>query len=605
MYKLSTFMAQGDHGYSAVPLFGPADAVFEKTASNGLLPEVLRYITNLKPRAGSQYVLVNAMGAGEYYGSNINGDHFEEAGLIHKPSGWTNDPLVDRAIGKDWTYGFPTFYNAYPYAHHKNKDSSRAYGEVELAVWNDQMKRVELVCRIDHDKCEKFGGISVWDKLKTGMFPDVSMGSKVCYDLSSITTDWDLYRQALDTYDPKKFAYPGLAALDFHKKLKAKDGVGIRGLSITRNDYDEWTKNHMNRILPDGRKVWVYNPYPRFFDISFVFIGADRTAKTMVFIVKHGDQRYVPSAEAGEKIAAAQGFDGMDKVPWVQRPESPLVKKLLEEQRAEASKTKLAHVVEELAKVAEDSSMSLIFGNVKLSATKEGEIEKEVIPSQFAGKAVPLLEESDEDLPDWAVDALSSVPEDKALGTTAAMGIVLKPKEFQRILLLRAGKKNTADELASANEVFPASSETTPMDLGESSFLPGLARLLMPLLAIRSALGPLLEQRLLLGKKNGDEPPTSHSSEELRKIGAAYNGYRQALMETVGTAQDVLPLAAPADLEVSKLASAPPEHLFTPLSFAYLKLAHLPVVGKAPAVVSLKSQTASVGRVAPSKDTCH
>jgi hypothetical protein len=31
-------------------------------------------------------VLVNAMGAGEYYGSNSNGDHFPEAGLIHRPS---------------------------------------------------------------------------------------------------------------------------------------------------------------------------------------------------------------------------------------------------------------------------------------------------------------------------------------------------------------------------------------------------------------------------------------------------------------------------------------------------------------------------------------
>ena len=299
MYKVSTFLAESDYGYSAIPLFGPSDSVFEKTASATLLPEVLRYIDVLKPRAGSQYVLVNAMGAGENYGSNINGDFFEESGLIHRPTDWTGDPLVDKAKGKKWTYGYPTFYNAFPYKHHQNKDPGRAYGEVELAAWNPLMKRVELVCRVDHDKCMKFGGMSVWDKLSTGQFPDVSMGSKVCYDLSSITTDWEEYRKALKTFDPKKFAYPGLAVLDYHKKLKRENGVGIRGLSITRNDYDEWTRNHMNKILPDGRKVWVYNPFPRFFDISFVFIGADRTAKTMVFIIRQGDQKYVPSAEAG------------------------------------------------------------------------------------------------------------------------------------------------------------------------------------------------------------------------------------------------------------------------------------------------------------------
>ena len=96
MLKVSTYLAESDFGLAAVPLFGPADSAFEKTAAPGLLPEVVQYIENLRPRDDAQYVLVNAMGASEYFGSNINGDHFPETALIHKPDDWTGNPLIDK-----------------------------------------------------------------------------------------------------------------------------------------------------------------------------------------------------------------------------------------------------------------------------------------------------------------------------------------------------------------------------------------------------------------------------------------------------------------------------------------------------------------------------
>ena len=120
MLKVSTFLAESDFGLAAVPLFGPADSVFEKTAAQGLLPEVVTFIEGLRPMADAQYMLVNAMGASEFFGSNINGDHFPEEALIHKPDSWTNNPLIDKSLAKGWPYGFPTFYGAHPYAHHKS-----------------------------------------------------------------------------------------------------------------------------------------------------------------------------------------------------------------------------------------------------------------------------------------------------------------------------------------------------------------------------------------------------------------------------------------------------------------------------------------------------
>jgi len=478
------------------------------------------------------------------HNSNINGDHFPEAALIHSPPGATGNPVVDRAIAKKAAYGYLTFYNAHPFAHHRNKDPGRAYGEVELAVWNDTMKRVELVVRVDFEKCQKFGGTAVWDKLKSGQFPDVSMGSKVPYDTSSITLDWKLYREAQATFDAKKHTHPGAAVLEFHKKLKAKDGTGIRGISITRNDYDEWCRNHMNRILPDGRKVFVYNDYPRFFDISFVFIGADRTAKTMVYIVQNGSPLATPSA----KVAHALGYREPEEVEALLKAAS------VEEQW-----------IADLTKGAEE---------------KKSEIEKEVIPSQLAAKAVPILSKNEPSLPLDIQDALASVPEDQALSSVTGMGMVLRPAEFQRITLIRMGCRPLADSLYNAGVTFPrAPSSGEDLGLDPDKFVRGLGRLLAPFMDARSALGPFIEKRVLVlssSPKTRGESASSHPSPLLRKIGSAYGAYREQLMSVVANSQDLIEKAAtPRDVELLKVAHSSADEVFTPLSFCYLQGAFL------------------------------
>src|ERR1019366_9165303 len=256
MLKVAYFRGENELGPTVLPLFGPADGAFEKLAAPSLLPDVARYISELRPEKDAQYVLVNALGAGEYWGSNINGDFFPEAALLHKPDDWVGNPLIDQIKSKDWPYGFPTFYNAKPFLHHRNKDfaphNHPSFGKVELAAWNDRMKRVELVIRIDKELCDRFGGTSLWDKLKAGQYADVSMGCKVPYDTCSQCLDWDRYRRAQAKFDPKKHRTPGDAVLAEHK-IKP-----IRGVSITRKDYCDHALKQMNKILPDGRKVFVY-----------------------------------------------------------------------------------------------------------------------------------------------------------------------------------------------------------------------------------------------------------------------------------------------------------------------------------------------------------
>lgn len=562
MIKVSTFLAESEFGLAAVPLFGPADAIFEKTASAGLLPEVLKYIEKLRPRNDAQYVLVNAMGAGEFFGSNINGDHFPEAGLIHKPDDWSGNPLVDMSLAKSWAYGFPTFYNAHPFAHHRNKDPSRAYGEVEFATWNDHMKRVELVVRIDKGKCQLFGGVAVWDKCKAGQFPDVSMGSKVPYDTCSITLDWKLYKEALSTYRPRVHRHPGMAVLEFHKKLKKKNGKGIRGVSITRDDYSEYSKKYMNQILPDGRKVFVWNDYPRFFDISFVFIGADKTAKVMIFIKRAGFDQAFSSAFTAEKMGLRDDID----------------------EPGEKTSSVSDHILKRAF--------------LKRATEKNSEIEKE-IPSQFASKAIPLLTKGEPDLPDEMLKALSTVPVKNALATASGLGMLLRPREFERTLRLRAMCSKTDED-------------TDYEDMSADDFMPAMARILMPMMSQRSALAPYIERRvIIISEKPRAEVPgaSSLSSDSLRKMGAAYSGYRRGVMNVVSSSQNLIESAALSNEgEMHKLANAEVGALFTPLSVKYLEEAfidELPLpLDTAEAVVKTSSQaSASVERGFPSRNT--
>lgn len=556
MIKLSLFQGSEEFGPAAVPLFGPADSYFEKTASATLLPEVSTYIADLKPRNDAQYVLVNAMGAGEYYGSNINGDRFAEAALIHAPDDWKGVPLLDKALSKSWAYGFPTFYSAMVFPHHRNKNPEKRLGVVELAAWNPHMKRVELVTRLDKDDCLKHGGEGIWDKLKMGSYPDVSMGTKVPFDTCSITLDRKAYLEAWDTYDPKRHTSPGQAILEFHKKHP------IRGVQVTRKEYSDYGRTMMNRILPDGRKVWVDNDFPKFFDISYVFIGADKIAKSMLKIADAGKRTYcfMGSAEVAEKMAS--GEDVLEK--------------------------SAAYLTEDEVRAR--------------GRAKQAEMTKKVVPNAHAERVVPLLTNHEDDLPKELQRALGKAGLGKALATTAGLGMVLRPREFQRITLVSLGKDDLADQLEALGQGFPGTDEKDDKELKPQDFSHGLAQLLAPFMAMRSAFGPVIERRVVVIAgipPKATKTAASHSSDLLRKIGSAYNSYRANLMQLVANAQDMIEAATPADdVVLRKYASVPAEELFTPLSFCYLKGAFMnevPAVVSSQGVVKLSGNQAHAG----------
>jgi hypothetical protein len=271
--KLATFKGVTPGGEPLVKLFRQGDSI-TKTAGE-MMPEIRDFLGTYKSDLKQIALLINALGASEHWGQNVNGDYFPWAGLIHDCRTHSGGHAVDDFTGRPIPpYGYPTFLEAHPFVHHKNKDPGRAFGSVPVSCINRKMRRVELVALVDRDLAAKYDAQNFVDRIDAGEFPDTSMGCRVPYDVCTICGN----------------------------------------KSRTRDDYCACIKEFgMGFILPDGRKVGVINLHPRFFDISFVFVGADRTSKMMAKLGSEQGGLWVPRSilDADELYGeAAQPADG-------------------------------------------------------------------------------------------------------------------------------------------------------------------------------------------------------------------------------------------------------------------------------------------------------
>lgn len=197
--------------------------------------KIMDFIKTIKPNRDKHvYTHVIAMGAGEFWGPNSNQDHFP----------------IDDLFSDSRDYGFNTFLNAGVFQGHVNKDKNISLGPVLLSIANPVMKRVELIMRVDKDKVDRFGKDKIWDRLQDGENVGVSMGSRVPYDVCSVCYN------------------------------KAK----------TRREYCDHMLSYPGKVMENGVKVFVYNPRPNFFDISFVGRPADKSARVLNRIEEKEDR---------------------------------------------------------------------------------------------------------------------------------------------------------------------------------------------------------------------------------------------------------------------------------------------------------------------------
>jgi hypothetical protein len=184
----------------------------------------------------------------------------------------------------------------------------------------------------------------------------------------------------------------------------------------------------------------------------------------------------------------------------------------------------------------------------KASHAKGAEIIKDVTPSQFGGKALPAMTDQRPDMPCEVLDQLGKGDLSEALTTPTTMGMILKPREFQRITIIHLGKRPLADKLDNEGQVFSPTEETdTSVPIGAGHFSSALKKLLMPMLEERSCLEPIARRRIVkvtITKPEGQDQDENLDFAEktpfLQKISAAYNGYLDRIGDCLQDAEEVV-----------------------------------------------------------------
>lgn len=202
--------------------------------------EIQDFVSSLQPDPRFCYVHVIAMSDGDSYGSNLNGDIFKAAEL----TGMQEQDEADKNPGEfagTPVPRFKTFEMAKFYRHHANSAMDPHYGDIPLAVWNEAMRRVELIIRIFRQAIPELGGYGAPDiimKLDQRGYLAVSMGCRIHHE------------ECMVCGNQNEFVHQRCPCL----------------------------KNRMNDILDNGQKVAANNIKPRFFDLSDVSIAADPIA---------------------------------------------------------------------------------------------------------------------------------------------------------------------------------------------------------------------------------------------------------------------------------------------------------------------------------------
>jgi len=402
--KLLIFPGKTDQGIFTYVIGNETDHLI-KTASE-YNPEINAYIQQAKPIPGKTQILLTALGAGEFWGCNVNGDYFPESALAYS--------------GPE--FGHKTFEKyAKAYQHHVNKDPNAAYGDVILAVYNPVLHRVELIVSLDNKKAP-----DIVKNIERGLYPDWSMGCKVPFDICS----------------------------------------NCGNKAPKREYYCDCLKYWMTKIHPEtGKQCYAINTMPRFFDISRVIIGADRIAKTLMKVASQDSQNIfiMGSADLAHKMASA----------------------------SKSASDKKATMIKDIPTDAPPASEEAI---------------KDLV------EAIPEVKSREKCLPKDVVNSLGEAPFSKSMSTLAMLGILPKPQEFQRIVLINFGKRRLADELDERNQCFhPLMTEDASnkhmslMNIRPESFCESLFKKLSPHIEERSYAAPILDKRLTILIKRAHE----------------------------------------------------------------------------------------------------
>ena len=165
----------------------------------------------------------------------------------------------------------------------------------------------------------------------------------------------------------------------------------------------------------------------------------------------------------------------------------------------------------------------------KLAATKKATIKKNILPNTGTAKALQHLSSKEPDLPMSALKC--GLP--NLIRTSAPLGMVLKPREFQYSFLNDMGRGDLARRMWDKGEVFDSSirSRGGVMPLSGGRLHGGLLRLLKRSIPYRSMFSPHLPERSIkiMMIKITPREETIVGSPLMDKVASAYADYRSSL----------------------------------------------------------------------------
>lgn len=483
MDKIIQFSTQDTLGHvfaESLDISRTAGGGFEKIAGE-LHPALSKYISQIKPDPRYQYVLMTPMGAYEYWGMNVNGDLFPEISLQFDYD--TDDPVpVAKKLEEMYLaphgkklpvypmkeFGHKTFLQALRYKHHVNKNPEIAYGDIVFVVYNPAMKRVELVSRHDREKAKRVGADDIIRDLDEGRPRQISMGCKVPFDVCTICGH----------------------------------------VSRTPHDYCTHLKNEMGTVREDGKVVGAINFFPRFFDLSDVFIPA---AKESGVIMKVANARNV-SAYMKQGMSAKEAVDRAYPT-WSEKQKADFLLRM-------KGSTKTA------------------------TSVKVSSLSKKVLPNAVSEEIIRRVSRAEKPLPP---SVLSSHPFGKLLSTSSLLGMVLSPREFQYGMLHAMGKPALARKLHADRVVFSIPSRPTVtrrIIISSRDFDPSIASEISKFIPKRSAFAPHMRRRVVevmkLPPMSPEKVAHSENNDLLVKVAQLYTNYR----DSVRTLPNALSVAA-------------------------------------------------------------
>lgn len=197
--------------------------------------EIAEFLRTLKPVPGRSYVHINMLGSSEVYGNTKNGDFFSTETL------------------KKFHKTFQTTPAKF-FKHHQNKSHSPSFGVCVFSTFNPVMHRIELIVEVDENTSKELDAL-----MAKGIYPKTSMACRLPHDRCSICGN------------------------------QAK----------TRMEYCVHLSTQMNKLFPDGRKVYAINEdNVQWFDCSWVIRPADPTSSVLTKVAE--DIPYLGAAERAE-----------------------------------------------------------------------------------------------------------------------------------------------------------------------------------------------------------------------------------------------------------------------------------------------------------------